>query len=139
MNTSDDDWDEQSENDEGEPAPPVADPATGDVRVLSVLCDTCVYRPGNLMNLAPGRLRQLAQEALANNGHIVCHCTLPALAPPGTKGAICRGFANAHGRAVFALRVGAAFGRIVEVPPPPKAAEHRTGGSARLDEEQRPG
>ncbi|MEV8329070.1 hypothetical protein AB0R04_38790, partial [Kitasatospora sp. NPDC056731] len=59
------------------------------------------------MNLAPGRLRQLAAEAFAANGHIVGHSTLPALAPPGTKAAICRGFANAHGRAILALRIAA--------------------------------
>ncbi|WP_327074477.1 hypothetical protein OG196_32055 [Kitasatospora purpeofusca] len=112
------DWDDRTENDDEEPAPPVADPTTGEVRVLSDLCGTCIYRPGNLMNLAPGRLRQLAQEALANRGHIVCHCTLPALAPPGTKGAICRGFANAHGTSIYALRMAAMFGRLVEVPPP---------------------
>lgn len=105
-----------------DPAPAVADPATKEVRVLARLCDTCIYRPGNLMNLAPGRVRQLAAEALAANGHIVCHSTLPASAPPGTKGAICKGFANAHGNAIFALRIGAAFGRIVEVPPPAKRA-----------------
>ncbi|MFJ6380179.1 hypothetical protein ACIQI7_09280 [Kitasatospora sp. NPDC092039] len=105
-----------------DPTPAVADPATGEVRVVARLCDTCIYRPGNLMHLAPGRVRQLAAEALAADGHIVCHSTLPALAPPGTKGAICRGFANAHGNAIFALRVGAAFGRIVEVPPPHKQA-----------------
>ncbi|MFJ7279392.1 hypothetical protein [Kitasatospora sp. NPDC098663] len=103
-----------------DPAPAVADPATGEVRVLARLCDTCIYRPGNLMHLAPGRVRQLADQALADDGHIVCHSTLPALAPRGTKGAICRGFANAHGRAILALRIGAAFGRIVEVPPPAK-------------------
>ncbi|MEV7926057.1 hypothetical protein [Kitasatospora sp. NPDC088779] len=106
-----------------EAAPAVADPDTGEVRVLARLCDTCIYRPGNLMNLAPGRVRQLAAEALDANGHIVCHSTLPALAPPGTKGAICRGFANAHGNAIFALRIAAAFGRIVEVPPPAKATD----------------
>ncbi|TYC73809.1 hypothetical protein [Streptomyces sp. CB01881] len=102
-----------------DPAPAVADPATGEVRVLADLCGTCIYRPGNLMHLAPGRLRQLAQEALARRGHIVCHSTLPALAPPGTKGAICRGFANAHGSAIFALRMAPLIGRLVEVPPPP--------------------
>ncbi|WP_406205408.1 hypothetical protein OH807_30805 [Kitasatospora sp. NBC_01560] len=114
------DWDDPEEDDDGQqPSPPVADPLTGEVRVLSDLCTTCVYRPGNLMHLAPGRLRQLAREALAKNGHIVCHSTLPALAPPGTKAAICRGFANAYGPAVYALRMAAAYGRLVEVPPPP--------------------
>ncbi len=115
------DSDPQPEPDD-DTAPAVADPTTGEVRVLADLCTTCIYRPGNLMHLAPGRVRQLAAEALATNGHIVCHSTLPALAPPGTKGAICRGFANAHGNAIFALRIGAAFGRIVEVPPPAKQA-----------------
>ncbi|MFJ3793614.1 hypothetical protein [Kitasatospora sp. NPDC090091] len=114
---------EQQPEPDDDPAPAVADPATREIRVLADLCGTCIYRPGNLMNLAPGRVRQLAHEALAHNGHIVCHSTLPALAPPGTKGAICRGFANAHGNAIFALRIGAAFGRIVEVPPPAKTSD----------------
>lgn len=67
----------------------VADARTGIVRQCVVLCDTCIYRPDNLAHLAPGRLQQLTQAAIANEGHVVCHTTIGTPAP-----AICAGFAR---------------------------------------------
>ncbi|MCC9309098.1 hypothetical protein LN042_18760 [Kitasatospora sp. RB6PN24] len=106
------------EDDEDETTAEVADPATGEVRVLADLCTTCIFRPGNLMRLQPGRVRHMVRAALAAGGHIPCHSTLPGVAPAGTKAAICRGFANAYGRQILALRIGAALGTILEVEPP---------------------
>ena len=59
----------------------------GTLRVCADLCTTCIYRPGNLMSLDPGRVRQMTQEAIASEGHVVCHSTLGTPAP-----AICAGF-----------------------------------------------
>ncbi|MFJ3630774.1 hypothetical protein [Streptomyces sp. NPDC090112] len=67
---------------------PVADPETRTVRICRDRCPTCIFRPGNLMHLEPGRLAKLTAHAIASEGHIVCHDTL------GTgAGAICAGYA----------------------------------------------
>ncbi|MEH0430316.1 hypothetical protein QBB34_29180 [Streptomyces stelliscabiei] len=83
----------------------VADPETWSVRVCGDRCTTCIFRPGNLMNLEPGRVASMLKDAVADEGHIVCHKTLGTHAP-----AICSGFA-AHPRgrvASLALRLARA-------------------------------
>ncbi|MFE9770622.1 hypothetical protein ACFYOV_02850 [Streptomyces sp. NPDC005931] len=83
----------------------VADPATWSVRVCEDRCTTCIFRPGNLMNLEPGRVAGMVNRAVADEGHIVCHKTLGTEAP-----AICEGFAaHPRGRAAsLALRLARA-------------------------------
>ncbi|GAO08661.1 hypothetical protein TPA0598_04_02970 [Streptomyces lydicamycinicus] len=83
----------------------VADPATWSVRVCADRCATCIFRPGNLMNLDPGRVASMVKKAVADEGHIVCHDTLGTEAP-----AICAGFAvHPRGRAAsLALRLARA-------------------------------
>lgn len=93
----------------------VADPATWSVRVCADRCTTCIFRPGNLMSLEPGRVASMLKEAVADEGHIVCHKTLGTKAP-----AICAGFAtHPTGRmASLALRLArAGVLRIVPVQP----------------------
>ncbi len=93
----------------------VVDP-DGTLRVCADLCPTCIYRPGNLMNLEPGRVRQMTQDAIANEGHVVCHSTLGTPAP-----AICAGFERhpQGGIRSLALRFAAAGRlRIVRITPP---------------------
>ena len=58
----------------------------GYVHVRAELCSTCVFRPGNLMELRSGRVRQMVDEARASNSAIVCHQTLD------DDNAACRGF-----------------------------------------------
>lgn len=59
----------------------------GHVHVCSDMCATCVFRPGNLMSLDPGKLRNLIADARSAESAIICHCTL------GTEeNAVCRGF-----------------------------------------------
>lgn len=67
----------------------VVDPAAAVVRVCDDLCKTCIFRPGNLMNLEPGRVQEMTQGAIADEGHIVCHSTIGTSDP-----AICAGFAR---------------------------------------------
>lgn len=67
---------------------PVADPETRTVRICADRCPTCIFRPGNLMHLAPGRLARLIALAIADEGHIVCHDTLGS-----GVGSICAGYA----------------------------------------------
>lgn len=94
----------------------VADKHTGQVRVLSGMCDTCIFYPDNRMRLRPGRREQMVADCLRRDSHIVCHDTLPA----GRDGAVCRGFFNRHSRDVWPLRVARALGLIREVPAPPQ-------------------
>ena len=75
--------------------PSVADWEAGKTRLLSEQCQTCIFRAGNPMRLTPGRLKDLLHEA--RDGFIVCHSTLPGMAPAGYPGpAVCRGFADRY-------------------------------------------
>ncbi|MGW5220940.1 hypothetical protein ACWEQA_24035 [Nocardia sp. NPDC004085] len=82
------------------------------VRVCEDRCTTCIFRPGNLMMLQPGRRSQMVRDALRNEGHIPCHSTLDQ-----KRSAICRGFADlpAAQQRSLALRVGAALGILTYV------------------------
>lgn len=44
-------------------------------RVFAERCATCVFRPGNPMRLAPGRLADLVRENLARGTALICHTT----------------------------------------------------------------
>jgi hypothetical protein len=94
----------------------IGNPLTGEVRVCEDLCATCVFRPGNLMNLEPGRVAGMVRDAVAGEGHITCHKTLGTAEP-----AICAGFArHPQGRArSLALRmIRAGIARIKWITPP---------------------
>ncbi|MFF8406929.1 hypothetical protein ACF06P_35540 [Streptomyces sp. NPDC015684] len=96
----------------------VADWRSGVVRQCADLCDTCIYRPGNLAHLKPGRVQELTQAAITAEGHVVCHATIDTPAP-----AICAGFARHPVGAVrsLALRlVRAGVATIQFVIPPTK-------------------
>lgn len=58
----------------------------GRVHVCESECSTCIFRPGNLMRLRPGRVRQMVDQARADDSAIICHNTL------GDDNAVCRGF-----------------------------------------------
>jgi hypothetical protein len=73
----------------------VGDPIHRKTRLLSRECPTCIFRPGNLMHLSPGRLREMVTEARRRSGYIICHSTLPNYRD-GAEPAICRGFANRY-------------------------------------------
>lgn len=93
-----------------------------EVRVCEDKCSTCIFRPGNLMRLRPGRRSQMVRDALQDEGHITCHSTLDQ-----PLSAICRGFADlpeAKARSL-ALRVGVALGILVYVDPEPRADDAR--------------
>ncbi|MGW2317427.1 hypothetical protein [Streptomyces sp. NPDC001680] len=51
--------DDSVEPEGGEPYDEVADPLTGTVRVCARRCDTCIFHPGNLMDLKPGRVANM--------------------------------------------------------------------------------
>ncbi len=60
------------------------------VHVMARMCDTCIFRPGNLMRLRPGRVGQMVRAACRNEGQIPCHETA------GRDRAVCRGFFEKH-------------------------------------------
>jgi len=58
----------------------------GTVHVCSAMCSTCIFRPGNLMHLKPGRVREMVDGATKEDSAIICHSTLEG------DNAVCRGF-----------------------------------------------
>lgn len=76
----------------------------GGLRVCAHECATCVFRPGNLMHLKPGRLRGMVDESIAGDSAITCHKTLD-----GPR-AVCRGFWDRHHRDTLACRLGSVLG-----------------------------
>jgi len=72
----------------------------GKIHVCEQLCATCVFRPGNLMRLQPGRLALMVAEAKANDSAIICHSTLYR---EDNDNAVCRGFYDRHHTAPLQL------------------------------------
>lgn len=75
----------------------------GKVWVLDGKCPTCIFRPGNLMYLAPGRRDSMVAECIRHQSAIFCHETLDG------PHAICRGFYDLHRTAIVALRLAGAM------------------------------
>lgn len=100
----------------------ITDPVTGGSRLLRERCATCVFRPGNPMRLAPGRLRELLDESLPD-GYIVCHDTVTHGPCPNYGPAICRGFFHAYATRSTKIRLMRAFALLVDVTPPERADE----------------
>ncbi|MEU4677932.1 hypothetical protein [Micromonospora sp. NPDC023737] len=100
----------------------VGDPVLGKSRLMSRQCDTCIFAPGNRMNLGPGRLRALVTQAREQGSYIVCHDTLPHYLYPQAKPAICRGFADRY--RTRALQLIERLWGFVEVDPPQPSAQH---------------
>ena len=111
----------EDEEDEQALPPPVADPATGAVRVISRRCHTCIYRRSMRAVLGPS-VPALIDEARRSGGFVVCHETLPAWQGGHARilAAICHGYASRYPD-TFALRVARAIGRIEPVDPPQSA------------------
>ena len=74
----------------------------GRVHICKEMCSTCIFRPGNLMSLQPGRVKGMIAEATADESTIVCHQTL------GGDNAACHGFYKLH--ATIPLRLAPIMG-----------------------------
>lgn len=81
----------------------------GEVHVKREMCGTCIFRPGNLMQLKPGRVKDMVQEALAEDTAIVCHDTLQTNA-----NGVCRGFWDRHRCDSWRLRFAQMLGIVAE-------------------------
>lgn len=81
----------------------------GQVHVQESKCSTCIYRPGNLMRLEPGRKESMQAEAIAGEGVIPCHQTIKASTGKSGGESVCRGFfdvAKHEGLLAVAERLG---------------------------------
>ena len=81
----------------------------GKVHVQKTMCPTCIFRPGNLMCLAPGRVEEMVSQASRSESTIVCHATL------GGEEACCRGFFDRHKTATLQIAERLGFVEFVEV------------------------
>lgn len=88
--------------------PPVA--VDGYVRVCAEMCPTCIFRPGNVMHLQPGRVRQMVDQAKNSESAIICHHSLDK-----RLGAVCRGFYDRY--PTQPLQIAQRLGRVKEVDP----------------------
>jgi hypothetical protein len=79
----------------------------GHVYVCREMCSSCVFRPGNLMQLKAGRVRGMVDEARENESAIVCHQTLDG------DNAVCRGYFERY--PTRPLRLAVALGVVREV------------------------
>lgn len=73
------------DEDDDEAGPPPVVGATG-IRVHREMCSTCIFRPGNLMNLNPGRLKDMVETVRESDTFVVCHQTLS-----DAEGVVCKG------------------------------------------------
>ena len=103
----------------------------GRVHVLSGLCGTCVFRPGNLMRLRPGRLRQMVAESIAGESAITCHSTLGTDTP-----AICRGYWNRYAERVWTLRLARAWDLVTYDPVPVGKSTGRAAAHGTAEEDR---
>lgn len=95
----------------------VGDDVLRKTRILSRQCSTCIMRPaGERLALSNERITEFVRAALADEGYVVCHSTLPWVARAGVKPAVCRGFADAYD--TRQLRLIRSLWGFVEVEPP---------------------
>lgn len=84
----------------------------GKVHVCEQMCSTCIFRPGNLMHLEPGRVTGMVKEAVEGESTIVCHQTLDTDA-----NAACRGFVDRYTKDVATLQIAFRLNLVEEVNP----------------------
>lgn len=86
----------------------------GKVHVQSEKCSTCIFRPGNLMRLEPGRVKGMVDGAITDGTVITCHKTLYG---QSEQEAVCRGFFDSYAEQIPALRMAQMMDKIKEVEP----------------------
>lgn len=96
---------------------------TTGVRVMREQCATCIFRPGNLMDLQPGRLKSMTDECRKGDRHIPCHEFLHLrrggdVAGPQARGAVCRGYWDTQPHSSL-LQVAERLGFVEYVDPNP--------------------
>jgi len=101
----------------------------GRPRVLSEQCSNCIGRPGNPMDLRPGRVRNMVNAGMQGQG-IICHQTLSYGDHPDFGGAMCRWFYDHFGPRTNFVRIMERLGGFDEVDPPADEEEEDDEQSA---------
>jgi hypothetical protein len=78
----------------------LADPAAP--AVYSRRCSTCVFRPGNALQLRPGRLADVVEQHRETGTALVCHETTHGAA---SAEVLCRGFYDRYGADAGSVQV----------------------------------
>lgn len=87
----------------------------GKVHVMAEKCATCIFRPGNLMSLNDGRVRDMVAETVSNVGsNIPCHKTIYG---QREQEAVCRGWYDGYADRDFLFRLAKRMDIIEEVAP----------------------
>lgn len=106
-------WDDEEDDSAGGGG--VFEPEHGlAVWVQAEKCKTCVFWPGNRMHLSPGRLKEMVDKAVAEEGHITCHDTLLYSYKTRSRPAVCKGYfdhPDGNERSL-ALRTGRSLGTL---------------------------
>lgn len=84
------------------------------LRIASERCSTCIFRPGNLMTLRPGRVRDMVDDVRQHDSYVVCHQTLG-----DDLGVVCRGSYEAAYTSPLQIADRLGFVELV-TPKPPK-------------------
>lgn len=74
------------------------------IRLFSEKCATCIFRPGNLMQLREGRLADVVDANRRAGVALVCHLTTYGQAPELGE-VLCRGYFDAYGDETASIQV----------------------------------
>ena len=80
----------------------------GKVHVVAEQCSTCILRPGNLMQLQPGAVKDMITSNLDLDSAYACHQTL------GQAEALCRAYVERYGEQVTAIQLARAMGLLTD-------------------------
>lgn len=101
----------------------------GRIHVMAEKCSTCVFRPGNVMHLPPGRLKALTDHVQDTGVPFSCHQTLPYASAEHAAfyggAALCSGAVENYGDASPQIQLALALGVITYVDPAPAEEESR--------------
>ncbi|WP_194909602.1 hypothetical protein [Catenulispora rubra] len=104
---------------DGYQPPSAYNETTGKLYLASDQCHDCVFaKAGRCLDLGPGRLKELAGDLRRRDDFLLCHNTYAPLGPPGAQPAICRGYFDAYGVEITAIRMAKILGLLVEIDPP---------------------
>lgn len=77
------------------------------IRVMAERCSTCIFKPGNLMELRSGRVKDMVEGVKEIDGCIPCHETLG-----DEVQAVCRGQYEAH--KTWQIEIAERLGKIID-------------------------
>ena len=86
------------------------------MNVLNEQCATCIFRPGNLMHLRPGRVKQMVAECQRRDTFIPCHEHMSHVGEDDevvtADSPVCRGFYDRYPGVGQLLRIMGRLGNL---------------------------